>query len=425
MRLPCCCVVWGVLAAGWAGPAAAEPTTTPVPTNLVFGEGLSLNPVRFREPREGDVYLPVNINNWWGYAAQDGDLIVFTAYEWTDYEFDGMLRAVQDGKTGFLKKSGNWYIEPTFHYADRFAEGHAIVADEKGRITFINKAGKPITRQFFAGALRFKDGVAAVLIDGKVGFINKAGDMEIRPQFTQARSFHDGVAAVRLPAEKGFDRVGYINRVGDLVFADKTGKVAELGDFNDSLARVRVRLGDGKQAWGYIDRKFKLRIDPRFADARDFVDGRAAVKIGQKWGYIDKTGQLVIQPIFDDADDFDDTFAMVRVGELWGYSDKIGKGGITPQFAFAEPYFLGVARVQAEPNFGYIDVAGRPIWNPRCVFDKGIVDTRPTTRAAASAVDEIVGDLEAPRPPARRSKRPDYPPEYRYDEVLPQPQPRP
>lgn len=413
------CVVMGAL----AGPAAAEPTPAPVPTNLVFGEGLSLNPVRFREPRNADVYLPVNVNNWWGYAAQSGDLIVYPAFEWTDYEYDGLLRAVKDGKTGFLKKSGNWYIEPTFDYADRFAEGHAIVADAKGRITFINKAGKAITPQFFEGALRFKDGLAAVQIDGKVGFLNKAGDLEIAPQFVRARSFHDGVAAVTLPTESGFDPVGFINRKADLVFLDKTGKVAEFGDFNEGLARVRVRLDAGRQAWGYVDRKFKLRIKPAFDEARDFVDGRAAVKIKDKWGYIDKTGKLVVEPMFDDADDFDDTYAMVRVGDVLGYSDKIARGGIAPQFKFAEPYYLGFVRVEATPNFGYIDIAGRPIWNPRSVFDKGIVDLRPTTRAATSTVDEIIGDVEAPRPPARQSKRPDYPPEYLYDEVLPQPKP--
>lgn len=65
--------------------------------------------------------------------------------------------------------------------------------------------------------------------------------------------------------------------------------------------------------WGYVDRTGWFVIEPRFNEAKPFIDGLAFVKIGGydakavihviglldssgKWGYIDKTGAYVWQP---------------------------------------------------------------------------------------------------------------------------------
>lgn len=412
----------------FAPPAAAEPTTTPQQQGEIFGQTPRLNPIRFRHARQGDVFYPVNINNWWGHIAQDGDLIVFPAFEWTDDAYENLIRAVKNGKTGFLKTSGNWYIDPIHPYADRFAEGHAVVGDGEGKFGYINKAGRPLTPVAFDGALRFKDNVAAVLKDGRVGFIDKRGRYTIEPRFIKARSFHDGVAMVQLPGpDDQPGPVGFIDRRGKLVFLDKTGRVTDLGDFNENLAAAQVTLDDGSRRWGYIDKTYKLRIEPRFVAARDFTNGVAAVAAPDAqgeatWGYIDKRGKWVIEPTFDDADEFDDTLAMVRVADRFGFTDKTGRRGVAPQFAFAEPYFRDYARVQAEPNFGYIDISGRVVWDPRWPFDQGIVDQTPRTRGAVATSDHRVGDQLLPAPPAREPPNAAYPPEYLYEEVLPQPE---
>ncbi len=409
-------------------PARAEPTTTPQQQGVVFGEVPRLNPLRYRHPRDGDIFYPVNINNWWGHIAQDGDLIVFPNFEWADYEYDSLIRAVQGGKTGFIKTSGNWYIDPAYPYADRFAEGYAVVGNDEGKFGYINKAGRPAAPLVFDGALRFKDDVAAVLRDGRVGFIDKRGRYTIEPRYIKARSFHEGVAMVQLPGtEEQPGPVGYIDRRGQLAFLDKTGRVTDLGDFNDGLAAAQVKLEDGSLRWGYIDKTFKLRIEPRFVAARDYTDGVAAVAVldpeeKPKWGYLDKRGQWLIEPMFDDADDFDDTLTLVRVGEAIGYSDKTARRGIAPQFDFAEPYFRRFARVQAEPNFGYIDISGRVAWDPRWPFEQGIVDQTPKTRGAVALSDTRTGDQLLPAPPAREPRRVGYPPDHLYEEVLPQPQ---
>ncbi|MCP5061024.1 MAG: WG repeat-containing protein [Ignavibacteriae bacterium] len=41
-----------------------------------------------------------------------------------------------------------------------------------------------------------------------------------------------------------------------------------------------------------------------FIEARDFSEGRAIIRKGEKWGYINKTGEVVIETIFDSVSQF-------------------------------------------------------------------------------------------------------------------------
>ena len=47
--------------------------------------------------------------------------------------------------------------------------------------------------------------------------------------------------------------------------------------------------------WGYINKKGKLVIKPKFSDAKKFSNGLAAVKIKNRWGYINKKGKWIIR----------------------------------------------------------------------------------------------------------------------------------
>jgi hypothetical protein len=44
-------------------------------------------------------------------------------------------------------------------------------------------------------------------------------------------------------------------------------------------------------------------IQPQYDGARDFRNGYASVRKGDKWGVIDDTGKMVIEPKFDDIKD--------------------------------------------------------------------------------------------------------------------------
>lgn len=373
------------------------------------------NQISYIDPRPGDTLYPVNVNNSWGYMNQQGQLVVFPRFDWTDDFYDGLARAVIDGKTGYLKGNGEWVHEPRYVYAERFAEGRAVIGDGN-RYGYIEKSGKPLTPIEFDGALRFAEGLAGVMKDGLGGFINVSGELEIPMRFTQVRSFREGYASVVwLDAASGERVRGYIDRRGQEAFADPRGQIEMLGDFHDGLARVK-----GHGQWGYLGRNWKLRIPVQFDDAREFVNGLAAVRVGPKWGYIDKAGQMVIEPMFDDADDMDSPLAMVIVDGLVGYVNRVDNQGIAPRFTGGRPFFRDYARVDLEPSFAYLDRVGRAVWDPRQAV-QGFINKR-TLEDVAILRYRSVNHHRTIEPPAYREPLGEpYPPEYRYDPVLPQP----
>jgi WG containing repeat len=358
-----------------------------------------------------DVLYPVSVNNTWGYMNQQGNLVVYPRFDWAEEFYDGLGRAVVQGKTGFVNGAGGWVLKPVYPYADRFAEDRAVVGDGE-HFGYIDKSGKLFIPVELDGALRFRETVAGVMKDGLCGFVNVAGNLEIPLRYTRVRSFHEGFAAVTWPvADGGSDRHGYIDRRGVVVFSDPA--VTELGDFHDGMARVR-----GPEKWGYIDRSWKLRIAARFDDARDFTHGLAAVRVGEKWGYIDEAGRLVIPPTFDAADDLDGIMAMVTLGGKVGYVNRDASQGIKPQFESGRPFLRDYARVKVDPSFAYITSSGSPVWDPREAIN-GFIDKSRRERAIINQVDTVIYNRDLD-PPAYREPIPaPYPPDYLYDEVLP------
>jgi len=57
--------------------------------------------------------------------------------------------------------------------------------------------------------------------------------------------------------------------------------------FSEGLAPVQANNG----RWGYINNNKQWVIPPKFEDAQEFKDGRAAVKLNKKWGFINKRGE--------------------------------------------------------------------------------------------------------------------------------------
>lgn len=60
-----------------------------------------------------------------------------------------------------------------------------------------------------------------------------------------------------------------------------------VGKYSEGLAPVQASSGK----WGFINQRQQWVIEPRFEEARDFLDGRAAARQGGKWGFIDRQGR--------------------------------------------------------------------------------------------------------------------------------------
>ncbi|MGB0767530.1 MAG: WG repeat-containing protein [Phycisphaeraceae bacterium] len=387
---------WAVVFASLDG--RGQPTEPP-PRNWVFNErGQKTDQVELVATAADDALYPISINNHWGLMNQNGQVVVYPRFDWTDYSFEGLSRYVRDGKTGYLRGDpandddpNEFFIIASFDYADRFVDGTAVVMKD-GRWGMIDLSGRYLVGLELDGMLRMQDGFAAIEKDGLCGFVDRAGKLRIPPRYQRVRSFHDGFAAVQFVD----GRWGYIDQRGKVVWEDRSGRVTELGDFHEGYARIRGRSGD-KLLWGYISQAFRFRVDPAYEDARDFHHGMAAVKFRGKWGFINAAGRWAVDPVYDEVDDFDDAvhsndfdvnaarrpgsdlqtasvYAAVKRDGRWGYINLGGRPSLVPQFEWADPFFRGLARVERDGSFAYLTETGKVRFDPRVMIRLGLVD---------------------------------------------------
>ncbi len=226
--------------------------------------------------------------------------------------------------------------------------GALFPARQQGKYGFIDRTGKIVIKPRFEGAGGFFEGRALVQAADKWGYIDTAGKVVINPRFDFANPFYDGLALV----EEG-KREYFINRDGTAVI-DVTGQSA--GFFHTGRARIKP---SGKV--GYIDRTGKPAIPTRFDGGLGFSEGLAGVKQGGKWGFIDLQGATVIPPQFEEVDFFAEGLAAVKLQGKYGFIDKTGKIVIELQYDFVRGFSEGLAAVRLENRYGYIDRQGRMV----------------------------------------------------------------
>lgn len=90
---------------------------------------------------------------------------------------------------------------------------------------------------------------------------------------------------------------------------------------------LKSKMINGK--FGFIDSKGTEVISPEYDDSREFSEGLAAVRLGNRWGYINAQNEIVIPFIYTIALDFIDGKAAVKdwgeLGLKWGIINKDNK----------------------------------------------------------------------------------------------------
>ncbi|HWE35696.1 MAG TPA: WG repeat-containing protein [Isosphaeraceae bacterium] len=216
------------------------------------------------------------------------------------------------------------------------------------------------------------------------GYIDAKGKVAIPPRYRWAEDFQDGLAGVEQD-----ETVGFIDGRGEMVFTTPPG--ASIRMFSGGLVAYRAI-----DKYGFLDRRGKVIVEPRYDNVGQFSEGLAAVNLGAvshgfprpdlkeggKWGFIDTTGKLVIPIRFDSVEyhGFSDGLARVTVGDERYDIDKAGKVAIRLDDPAAAPerriwsasaFSEGLApamRSTDDPGtarWGYIDTTGRFIVAPR------------------------------------------------------------
>jgi len=173
--------------------------------------------------------------------------------------------------------------------------------EQDGKWGFIDKTGRIVIKPQFDEAVDFSEGLARVKIGDKWGFIDEMGKIVIEPQFVDKfseetifldRSFSEGLAAMNNDS-----KLGFIDKTGRIVIEPQ---FVSVWPFSEGLSRVTM---DGS-TWGFIDKTGKIVIKPQFNGVGDFHEGLATAdgchedeefldEVSMESCFIDKTGKIV------------------------------------------------------------------------------------------------------------------------------------
>ena len=291
---------------------------------------------------------------------------------------EGMAQVRLNDKIGFVNEKGQEVVPPTYHYAQVFIEGMAIVTDSADRKGAINTQGKVVVPLKHETLLSYSEGLAAADSNGKMGYLDKNGKFAIPAKYDLAFSFQNGLALVGMRNGGEWDsgyKGGYI---------DKTGKtVVTLKGYVDR----DVRLSDGKyledrvsdEEMALYDLKGNLVVP--YGKYRNIIDlpggGRySAHRKDGMWVLLDENFREISAPY----NEFTARWHMdvgcwllpvCRVGAdgiaLWGYINRQGEELIPPQYRKAGTFYEGRAGVTVVDEAGdwvtsVIDTTGTEVF---------------------------------------------------------------
>jgi hypothetical protein len=317
---------------------------------------------------------------------------------------DRLFAIPENGKWGFINKSGNIKIRPQFDevgvrsekiWPVRVGKKWGFVSEETENVSVAPRYDK---------VAFFNEGLCFAQSGPKWGVVGKNGVWQIGPRYTFENyltiqpHFSEGVAAVSISQTE----VNKNNYDAEWGFIDRRGRwlqkpqFARAEPFSEGMAEV-IRYVNFEPQSGWVKNengKFTFVAAPKsegMAFYEPFLDGLAAVEtsINRKRavGFVDKSGKWAIEPKFmailgynfqDLSLGFRDGLALVVKGTTKedvgiGWIDKSGKWAIEPKFkgggaAFADG-LAPVAILENEKQIGgFIDKAGNWVIEPQ--FEK-------------------------------------------------------
>lgn len=288
----------------------------------------------------------VRENGKFGFIDKSGAYVIEPQFDRAK-SFSQQYAAVEkDKKWGFINTSGEWVIQPEYNKVKYFNSGYVLVLkddnwqyiDAEG-----NKLETPLTDKYFD----FNDGVALYRNQERIGLIGTDGKVIIEPSFDAVKKFRNGHAKV-----KRLEKWGMINKKGEVIIPTEyqelgnefnvSGVEGRKGDTFGIISNGTFNVIDGAdKVWGFkgnstltyarkgkkvgfVNNKGEWVIEPKFDRVKAFSKGLAPVANGKMWGYIDEKGEMVIPASFRDAEIFSDGLAPVKV-KKWGFIDITGK----------------------------------------------------------------------------------------------------
>lgn len=285
-----------------------------------------------------------------------------------------LFRVVLDDKAGYINAKGEVVIEPQFSpfyrdvgYGD-FISGFARVLTEKGEFV-IDESGKIVSKYrssdtpVVVSLGHPREGLAPfaeeVIPDGSKppgprvglkGYMNMARQVVISPRFAYAGPFSEGLAAVAI------DGNCWVSGYRGMQLPAPSAEAIQT-----SCGPLPARTVVNPCRHAYISSTGRFVTEAAYELAKEFSEGRAAVRSGGLWGFIDSSGRRITGFNYEDVKGFSESRAAVMIGGRWAYIDGEGAVVIPPQYADALSFSQGLAAVKRDDRYFFIDSHGREV----------------------------------------------------------------
>jgi hypothetical protein len=233
----------------------------------------------------------------------DGNIILEDEFDYTSsiIPTDEVITEIKnDGKVRYwqiVDKKVKPLIDNDFFGGTPFFEGVAVVRDEKGLLSLIDKKGEAVipnlsnigeyqivrTGVMSDGLIRFKT------TEGLWGYLNKNGEVVIKPAYLVSENFVNGFARV----SKSESSFSIINTKGEEVF--KGDEEVTYYPIDDNLMPFIKKTGDDYFA-GLINVKTKEKVikDAKYTVMNIPYNGFISVKNkDNEWGMVDANGEVI------------------------------------------------------------------------------------------------------------------------------------
>jgi hypothetical protein len=224
----------------------------------------------------GSTSLVIFSGGAWGYINNQGEEVVPLQYDEAGYFSEGLALVKKNSKYGFINTKGEEVIPLIYDNAYDFTDGLAQVSigDKSG---YIDKTGKEVVKIKYDEVSGFSMGFASVKLKNKWGFVNTRGEVAIPIQYDDSKSggnywFFESPFSAAVMKGKYIT----INTYGENL--SKLGEISSLIKTTNGCYAFSIKF-NGRDRYGYFDKKGKLLLNPNYEYASDIVDGIAFVKI--------------------------------------------------------------------------------------------------------------------------------------------------
>ncbi|WP_373494420.1 WG repeat-containing protein [Aquiflexum sp.] len=192
---------------------------------------------------------------------------------------------LKDNRIGLLGSDG-WLIKPVLGNIESIFPGNESLfpAKNSNLFGFIDQSGKWVIENIYQEVRNFREGLAAVKINGEWDFINKAGIKLTSSGFEQVSDFNNKLATV-----KKNGKYNLIDHSGNILLINWYDRI--------TLGVENYYISENNNLFGLIAPDGKEIVGPKFQELRREDLNRILVRMGNKYGIIDENGDYLL-PIY-------------------------------------------------------------------------------------------------------------------------------